>query len=79
MDEDIDEHMDENRTPNLREPNETLREFDCSTSKVRQRSCSGVGRACSGNQADFRSFRSFGTCRAGRSDLRGGKTFSQAT
>lgn len=33
MDEDINEHVDENRTPNLREPNENLfsREFDFST------------------------------------------------
>ena len=35
MDEDINEHSDENRTPNLREPNETPREFDFSTSELR--------------------------------------------
>lgn len=41
MDEDIDEYMDENKTPNLREPNEpnelTSREYDSSTSRVCQR------------------------------------------
>ena len=53
MDEDINEHVDENRTPNLREPNENLfsREFDFSTSKLMVesslRSCVRLQRASS--------------------------------
>ena len=82
MDESMDENVDENKTPNLRKPDEdfSARERNmCMSSAppswwvyyLLQLTC-----ACSRRQADFRSLRSFGTSRAGRSDLRGGETLS---
>ena len=80
MDEDINEYMDENKTPNSREPNEQneaneldSREYDISTS----RGCQGLtclqnARVSSRRSENFGSHRSFGSCCAGWSNLCGG-------